>query len=116
MGFEKGNTYGTTTKRGKGKKTIAMESLKKLNEIGITPLETSNDLINGLLNNKDMTIDNKLKLLNITSSMFKYSLLTRSDEIKMDELQNENEILLEENQNLELTTKELLNQLKNEDK
>ena len=45
MGFQKGNDFGKKSKRGKGKKTIVFESLDKLNKIGITPLQTSKDII-----------------------------------------------------------------------
>lgn len=117
MAFEKGNTYGKNTKRGKGKKTIAKESLESLHKIGINPLETSKEIIDSLVNNTDLKNNEKLNLLSILTSLYKYELLTRAEEIKLDELQQENEILKEENQELNNfigTPQELLQKLKEE--
>lgn len=119
MGFEKGNTYGKYTKRGKGKKTIIFESLEKLNKIGITPLATSKELIENLLDSKELSNKERLNLLGILTSLFKYEMLTRSEEIKLDELQKENEELITKNEQLTKTiiadsTADLLKQLKEE--
>ena len=97
MGFKKGNTYGTKTKRGKAKKTIAYESLAKLNDIGITPLETSKKLIDKLVQNNELKNTEQLQLLNTMTNLFKYEMITRAEEIKLDELQNEIEVLQNEN-------------------
>jgi len=101
MAFLPGNTYGKGRKPGsKNKKTIAKESLNKLEEIGITPLETSKEIINSLVNNTELKNNEKLQLLNTMTSLFKYQLLTRAEEIKLDELQNEIIELENENQQL----------------
>lgn len=119
MGFQKGNTYGKNTKRGKAKKTIVYESLEQLKSIGITPLETSKELIENLLSNKELSNKEKLNLLTILTSLFKYQLLSRADEVKLDELQKENEELITKNEQLTNTiiadsTEDLLKQLKEE--
>lgn len=99
--FLKGNTYGQGRPKGsKNKKTIVKESLERLNEVGIKPLETTNEILSSLLNNKDTSIDQKIKLLGVTTSLLKYELLTRSEEIKYDELLTENLELKEKNQEL----------------
>jgi len=118
MGFKKGNTYGTKTKRGKAKKTIAYESLAKLNSIGITPLETSKKLIDKLIQNDELKNTEQLQLLNTMTNLFKYEMITRAEEIKLDELQKENEVLQNENNllkdNFIGTPLELLQQIQGE--
>ena len=101
MAFEKNNTYGKGRAKGsKNKKTIAKESLEALTEIGINPLETSKEIIDSLVKDTDLKNSEKLNLLSTMTSLFKYQLLTRESEIKLDELQQENEELLEENLSL----------------
>lgn len=96
MAFIKGNTYSNGRPPGsRNKKTIIKESLERLTSCGITPVETSNEIITSLLQNSEMDINQKLKLLNITSSLMKYELLTRAEEIKLDEVLTENEELRE---------------------
>jgi len=117
MAFEKGNTYGKGRVKGsKNKKTIAKESLAKLTEIGINPLETSKEIIDSLIQDTELKNSEKLNLLSTMTSLFKYELLTRESEIKLDELQRENEDLLEENKELRETfigtPQELLKKLK----
>ena len=118
MGFKKNNTFGQGRKKGsKNKKTIVKESLNKLNEIGINPLTTSKELIDQLIKDTEITNKDKLALLGTMTHLFKYELLTRAEEIKLDELQQENEVLTDENKNLKEfigTTNELLEQLKKE--
>ena len=116
MGFQKCNDFGKKSKRGKGKKTIVFESLDKLNKIGITPLQTSKDIIESLVNNSELSNKEQLSLLGIMTSLYRYELLTRSEEIKLDELQKENEELLSKNEQLNKTiisdsTQDLLKQL-----
>jgi predicted HTH domain antitoxin len=99
--FQKGNTYGQGRPKGsKNKKTIVKESLERLNEVGITPLETTNEILSSLLNNSETSIDQKIKLLGVTTGLLKYELLTRSEEIKYDELLTENEELKQKNKEL----------------
>ena len=101
MGFEKNNTYGKGRKTGsKNKKTIAKESLNRLTEIGIFPLEVSKEIISSLVADTELKNSEKLSLLSTMTNLFKYELLTRESEIKLDELQQENEDLKEENQEL----------------
>lgn len=119
MAFEKGNKLGALSKRGRGRKQIAKESLDTLEKIGINPINVSKDLIDGLVKNTEMKNTEKLQLLSIMTSLYKYSLLTRAEEIKLDELQQENEILEKENQDLKdkylvADTKDLLETLKQE--
>jgi predicted nuclease with TOPRIM domain len=119
MAFEKGNTYGKGRVKGsKNRKTIAKESLEKLTEIGINPLETSKEIIDSLVKDTELKNSEKLNLLSTMTSLFKYELLTRESEIKLDELQQENEELLEENKELRETfigsPQDLLKKLKEE--
>jgi len=101
MAFLPGNTYGKGRIPGsKNKKTIAKESLNQLQSIGINPLETSKEIINSLVNNTELKNSEKLNLLNTMTSLFKYQLLTRAEEIKLDELQTEIQELEQENQQL----------------
>ncbi len=101
MGFKKGNTFGRETKRGRAKKTIVKESLQRLNDLGITPLETSKELIDSLLKDTDITNKEKIQLLGLFQGLFKYELLTRAEELKLTELETDNEKLEETNQKLE---------------
>ncbi|WP_324172279.1 hypothetical protein [Sulfurimonas sp.] len=117
MGFEKGNTYGKGRAKGsQNKKTIAKESLNRLTQIGINPLSTSKALIDNLVANTELKNSEQLQLLNTMTSLFKYELLTRESEIKLDELQQENEELSKENKELKEnfvgTPLELLKELK----
>ena len=114
--FKKGNKFGKGRPAGsKNKKTIVKESLERLNEVGITPLETTNEILNSLLKNDDISIDQKIKLLNVTTGLLKYELLTREQEVKYDELMTENELLEQENNKLKESfigdTKDLLKHL-----
>ncbi len=114
--FKKGNKFGKGRPAGsKNKKTIVKESLQRLNEVGITPLETTNEILNSLLKNTDITIDQKIKLLNVTTGLLKYELLTREQEVKYDELMTENDQLKQENSRLKESfigdTKDLLKHL-----
>lgn len=103
MGFEKGNAYGKGRVKGsKNKKTIAKESISKLNEIGISPVTISNEIIESLLNNEELSIKEQILLLQTTSSLFKYEILTKSEKLKM-------ELLLKENIDLKEEVKELTN-------
>ena len=118
MAFEKGNTYGKGRVKGsKNRKTIIKESLNKLKEIGINPLRVSKELIDTLTANTEMSNKEKISLLGLMTSLFKYELLERKDEIKLDELLEENEVLAKENEDLKLnfigTPAELLESLKN---
>ena len=62
MAFEKGNKLSNGRPPGSlNKRTIIKQSLQKLNKIGISPLETSNKIINSLLDNSEITIDQKIK-------------------------------------------------------
>ena len=98
MTFEKGNTFGKGRKSGsKNKKTIAKESLNRLAEIGIFPLEVSKEIISSLVENSELKATEKLNLLSTMVGLFKYELLERKDEIKLFELQEENEELTKEN-------------------
>ena len=113
--FEKGNKFGGRPIGSRNKKTIATESLQALNLIGINPIETSKILIDGLVNNTELSNKEQISLLSVMSSLWKFSLLTRAEEIRLDELQHEKEILQVENQNLKDfigTPDELLKQLK----
>lgn len=117
MGFEKGNQHGKKTKRGKAKKTIIKESLDRLQEIGITPLQNSKTIIDNLLAQEDLSVKDSLNLLTILTSLYKYELLTRAEEIKLDELLQENEELINENQELKQifdSPQDLLKKLKEE--
>lgn len=101
MPFLPNNTHGKGRIPGsKNRKTIVKESFNQLQEIGITPLETSQDLILSLTNSTELKNSEKLNLLSTMTNLFKYQLLTRAEEIKLDELQNEIEELAEENQQL----------------
>jgi hypothetical protein len=116
MGFQKGNKLGNGRPKGAlNKKTIIKDSLNKLNEVGLYPLETSKELINSLLTNSDMNTNEKIKLLNVTTNLMKYELLTMSEIANLDEQILLNEELKKENETLKLTTNELLQQLKKED-
>ena len=98
MGFTKGNKLSTGRPKGsKNKRTIAFESLKSLSDIGITPLQTSKTLIDSLVQDTELKNSEKLQLLGTMTSLFKYQLLSRSDEIRLDELQEENNNLEEQN-------------------
>ena len=114
--FQKGNKLGGRKPGSLNKKTIVRESLERLNDVGIMPLETTNEILNSLLKNDDISIDQKIKLLNVTTGLMKYELLTRSEEIKYDELMTENEILQQENNKLKESfigdTQDLLKHLK----
>ena len=100
MTFEKGNTFGKGRKSGsKNKKTIVKESLDKLNKIGITPLETSKSIIDKLVEDTELSNKEQIQLLSVMTSLYKYELLTRSEEIRLDELQKENILISEENKN-----------------
>ena len=98
MSFTKGNKLSTGRPKGsKNKRTIAFESLKSLSDIGITPLQTSKTLIDSLVQDTELKNSEKLQLLGTMTSLFKYQLLSRSDEIRLDELQEENNDLEEQN-------------------
>lgn len=119
MGFEKNNTYGQGRKTGsKNKKTIAKESLNRLTEIGIFPLEVSKEIISSLVADTELKNSEKLSLLSTMTNLFKYELLERKDEIKLDELTKEVEELKDENKELKEnfvgTPMELLKSLKKE--
>ena len=101
MGFKKGNLHGQGRVKGsKNKKTIIKESLDLLNKNGITPLVTSKEIIDSLVQNSELKPSEQIQLLNTMTSLFRYELLTRSEEIKLDELQKENVDLQEENKKL----------------
>jgi len=102
MGFTKGNKLSSGRPAGsKNKKTIAFESLKSLSDIGITPLETSKFLINSLVQDTELKNSEKIQLLSTMTSLFKYQLLSRAEEIRLDELQQENNELEEQNKALQ---------------
>jgi len=104
MAFEKGNKLSTGRPKGSlNKKTIIKQSLEKLNNVGITPLETSKEIIDSLLNNQDITIDQKLKLLQITAALIKYQTMDISQLASMNEIIAENEELKEEVKNIKET-------------
>ena len=46
--FQKGNKLGGRKPGSLNKKTIVRESLERLNDVGITPLETTNEILNSL--------------------------------------------------------------------
>jgi len=120
MAFEKGNTHGKGRPKGSlNKKTIIKNSLEKINEVGLTPLDTSKEIIDSLLNNKEIDINQKIKLLSVTTNLIKYELLTMSEIANLDEVILENEKLKEENEILKSnfvgTTQDLLKKLKKEE-
>ena len=101
MGFKQGNKHGKGRVNGsKNKKTIVKESLDRLNKIGITPLQTSKEIIDKLVQDTELSNKEQIQLLSVMTSLYKYELLTRSEEIKLDELQKENIDLIEENKKL----------------
>lgn len=117
--FKPNNNHGKGRIAGsKNKKTIAKESLLALETIGINPLETSKSLIDNLINNTDLKNSEQLQLLSTMTNLFKYQLLTRAEEIKLDELQIEIQDLQQENKSLKEnpyfvgTNQELLEELK----
>ena len=99
--FEKGNTYSKGRPKGsKNKKTIAKESLNTLNKIGINPMKVSKQLIDALVQNTELSNKDQIALLNSMTSLYKYQLLTRAEEIRLDELMQENEEIKQENEQL----------------
>ena len=100
VGFKKNNNYGSISKRGKGKKTLVKEAINKLKKVGITPVHTSNEILTKLLSKEDLTPDQYIKILNITCGLWKYEILSRPEAIRMDQLEKDNEVLLQENKDL----------------
>lgn len=118
MPFEKGNTLSTGRPKGSlNKKTIIKQSLQKLNSVGIQPLETTKEIIHSLMSNSEITIDQKIKLLQVTSSLIKYQTMSISEISNMNDVLDENDELKKENQELKdkylvADTKDLLETLK----
>ena len=115
MGFKKNNIYGSTSKRGKGKKTLVKEATDLLKKVGIAPVKTSYEILTDLLTNEDLSADQKIKIFNITSNLWKYEILSKPEATRMDQLEKENQVLINENQDLKDfigTPDELLKQLK----
>ena len=128
MAFEKGNKLSNGRPIGSlNKKTIATESLNKLHEIGISPIEVSNELINSLFKNNDLSTENKIKLLHVTGSLWKYetlsemekeSILLKKEElqIRREELKKDQKIIIQESNKdvIAESPQELLKKLKQE--
>jgi len=104
MAFERGNKLSTGRPRGSlNKRTILKQAIQKLNDVGIKPLETSKEIIDSLLNNSEITIDQKIKLLQVTSTLIKYQTMDINQLANMDEVIAENEELKEEVKDLKET-------------
>ena len=120
MGFEKGNNLSTGRPKGAlNKKTIIKQSLEKLNDVGITPLETSKNIIDSLINNTEISIDQKIKLLQVTSTLIKYQTMDIAQLANLDDVVTENEGLKNDIKELKdkylvADSQELLAQLKKE--
>lgn len=113
MGFEKGNTYGKYTKRGKGKKTIIKDAITSLEMAGIKPFEVTQELLTNLTKKDKQTIQEQELIFKIVSTLYKYESLTKAEEHKLIELTKEVQELKEDTKNI-LSTNEILQQLKND--
>ena len=113
MGFEKGNTLGKYTKRGKGKKTIVRESINALESIGINPIEISKEIIDNLAKNSSLSNKEQISFLQTMTQLFKYSLLTKAEMMRLREIEEEIKEVKEVNESI-LSSHELLKKLKEE--
>ena len=114
MAFEKGNKLGKLSKRGKAKKTVIKESFEALKKVGLNPLEVSREMIDSLINNTSLSNKEQIALLQVVTSLFKYQLLTRAEELKLQELQEDIQEIKETKREV-LTTSEILKKLKEDD-